>query len=200
MPKQLLNKSVLHRMQAQLTLYEKVLPSLDLKRKKLLAETGRSKGALQILRGEQEAYGEETAARYPMLLEKALAPHKLVRIERIDEQVRNVVGVELPELTRVVFAPPAYTLLGTPAWTDLLVQRMQRAIEMELEGEFIKRRIWLLERALKKVTQRVNLFEKVLIPETRAQIKKTAIALEELHRSSVIRSKLAKAKHKEART
>jgi V/A-type H+-transporting ATPase subunit D len=199
MAKELLNKSVLHRMQAQLTLYEKVLPSLDLKRKKLLAESGRTRQAQQQLRSEQEAYNDETARRYPMLLERTLGHQKLVRIEKIDESVRNVVGVRLPELTRVVFAPPAYTLLGTPAWTELLVTRMQTAVEMELEGDFIKRRIRLLERALKKVTQRVNLFEKVLIPQTKEQIKKTVIALEEVHRSSVIRSKLAKAKHREVR-
>jgi V/A-type H+-transporting ATPase subunit D len=121
-----------------------------------------------------------------------------VRIETVHEKVRNVVGVELPELERVAFAPPAYTLLGSPAWSELLARRMQQAIVMELEGDFIRRRIGILERALKKVTQRVNLFEKVLIPETKVKIKKTAIALEELHRSSVIRSKIAKAKHREA--
>lgn len=199
MSKELLNKSVLHRMQAQLILYEKVLPSLDLKRKKLLAETSRAKHALQELRDGQSVHNEETARRYPMLLEKNIGHRKLVRIETVHERVRNVVGVELPELDQVAFAPPAYTLLGSPAWSELLAKRMERAIVMELEGDFIRRRIWLLERALKKVTQRVNLFEKVLIPETRAKIKKTAIALEELHRSSVIRSKIAKAKHKEVR-
>lgn len=199
MPRQLLNKSVLHKMQAQLTLYEKVLPSLDLKRKKLLAETGLAQKKLQQLRDEQEAYSQETAKRYPMLLERTLGHQKVVKIEQIHESVRNVVGVQLPELTRVAFAPPTYTLLGTPAWTELLVIRMQRAVEMELEGDFTRRRIRLLERALKKVTQRVNLFEKVLIPETKERIKKTAIALEELHRSSVIRSKIAKAKQQETR-
>lgn len=198
MPKQLLNKSVLHRMQAQLALYEKVLPSLDLKRKKLLAETSGAKKALQQLRDGQAAYNEETAKRYPMLLEKNIGHRKLVQIETIHERIRNVVGVELPELERVAFAEPDYTLLGTPAWSELLAKRMQRAITMELEGDFIRRRIGLLERSLKKVTQRVNLFEKVLIPETKAKIRKTSIALEELHRSSVIRSKIAKAKHQGA--
>lgn len=198
MPKQLLNKSVLHRMQGQLALYEKVLPPLDLKRQKLLAESAQAKKELRTLRERQDAFNEETAGHYPMLLEQTTGHRNLVRIAKVHETVRNVVGVRLPELVRVEFAPPGYSLLGTPAWSELLARRMETAIAMELESDFIRRRIWLLERSLKKVTQRVNLFEKVLIPETKAEIKKTVIALEELHRSSVIRSKIAKAKHEKA--
>ena len=48
---------------------------------------------------------------------------------------------------------------------------------------------------MRKVTQRVNLFEKVLIPRTREQIRRIRIYLSDAERAAVVRSKIAKRKH-----
>ncbi len=52
----------------------------------------------------------------------------------------------------------------------------------------------LLEEAVRKATQRVNLVEKVLIPRSRAHIKKIRIYLSDEERAAVVRSKIAKKK------
>ena len=58
-----------------------------------------------------------------------------------------------------------------------------------------RRRLALLDEAVRKVTQRVNLFEKVLIPRTKEHIRKIRIYLSDAERAAVVRSKIAKRKH-----
>ena len=52
----------------------------------------------------------------------------------------------------------------------------------------------MLSRELRTATQRVNLFEKVKIPETREIIKKISIYLGDQQTSEVVRGKIAKKK------
>ena len=65
--------------------------------------------------------------------------------------------------------------------------------------QVFKERLDLLEYALVKTTQRLNLFEKVLIPQTQNHIKKIKIFLSDQERASVIQAKIAKAKTLERR-
>lgn len=190
-----LNKSTLHKEQNQLALYNKVLPSLDLKRKQLLFETARAKKDLELLRSKKEEFAIETAQKYPMLSGGNITSLSPVKIKHVDMTFRNVMGVHLPKLEGIEFYPADYSVLGSPLWMELIGRRLKRAANMEVETEVVQRSIWLLERALKKITQRVNLFEKVLIPQSKERIKKIAVALEDIQRSGVIRSKIAKAKH-----
>ena len=53
-------------------------------------------------------------------------------------------------------------------------------------------RVFILERAVRKITQRTNLFEKILIPEAKGNIRKIQIYLADAERAAVIRSKITK--------
>lgn len=196
MAKLSLNKSALHKERTQLALYKKVLPSLDLKRRQLVQETVVARHALHEAQAASESYARETAHKYPMLAQTKIKHSGLVHIRHVAIGMQNVVGVELPVLEEVTFDPPAYPLLGRPAWTEMLIARIQQAVKVELEKDVQHHRIVLLERALAKITQRVNLFEKVLIPTAQANIKKIAVALDDMQRASVVRSKIAKSKHR----
>ncbi len=195
MAKLSLNKSALHRERQQLALYQKVLPSLDLKRRQLMRETVVARHTLHDLQVAIEAYARKTAEKYPMLAHEKLGHEGVVRIAALSMGSENIVGVHLPLLENVTFEAPVYPLLGRPAWTEMLIARIEHAVKMELEKEVLHHRITLLERALTKVTQRVNLFEKVLIPTAKANIKKIVVVLDDMQRASVVRSKIAKAKH-----
>jgi V/A-type H+-transporting ATPase subunit D len=86
-------------------------------------------------------------------------------------------------------------MLGKPHWVDVLVERLKEAVWLHQKLNVSKKRVDILEYAVRKITQRVNLFEKVLIPRTRNNIKKIQIFLGDAERAAVVRSKIAKRKH-----
>lgn len=194
MPKLSLNKSALHKERTQLALYKKVLPSLDLKRRQLMREMNAAKQAFEAAKAEIDRYVAQTAHKYPMLANRKIEHEDLVRIADIEFSERNIVGVRIPTLQAIRFEEAAYPVLGKPVWTEMAIGRIKEALRMEIEKEMLHHRITLIERALVKVTQRVNLFEKVLIPTAQNNIKRLAILLDDMQRSSVVRSKLAKSK------
>jgi V/A-type H+-transporting ATPase subunit D len=86
--------------------------------------------------------------------------------------------------------------MGKPHWVDRVVEDLKRVVELRLRQQVERQRLRLLEAGVKKVTQRVNLFDKVLIPRARGNIKRIKIFLGDAERASVINSKLAKAKQR----
>jgi V/A-type H+-transporting ATPase subunit D len=119
----------------------------------------------------------------------------LVRMERLRLGEENVVGVRLPRLEGVDFTVADYALLSTPPWLELLVERLQGALTLRAQVTVGEARVRRLDRALRRITQRVNLFEKVLIPTIRRNIRRIQAFLADGERAAVVRSKLAKAMH-----
>jgi V/A-type H+-transporting ATPase subunit D len=87
-----------------------------------------------------------------------------------------------------------YALLGKPFWVDRLVELLKLALEIQIGVQVFQQRVELLAQAERVVTQRFNLFDKVLIPKTKTNIKKIQIYLADAERAGVINSKLAKRK------
>jgi V/A-type H+-transporting ATPase subunit D len=72
-------------------------------------------------------------------------------------------------------------------------------LEMRVRVQVEEKRLAYLEAAVKTITQRVNLFDKVLIPRARANIKRIKIYLSDEEMSAVVRSKISKKKRAAAR-
>ncbi|MHC4510503.1 MAG: V-type ATP synthase subunit D [Planctomycetota bacterium] len=111
----------------------------------------------------------------------------------------NVVGVKLPVLMGVTFSVHEYSMLAKPHWVDVLVDQLQRMVELRARVQVAQERVRRLERAVRRITQRVNLFEKVLIPAAKENIKYIQIFLADAERAAVIRSKITKAMHERQR-
>lgn len=190
-----LNKSSLARETANLEAYERFLPSLDLKRRQLMAQRAAAARALAATQEEIEAVVRGIGARAPMLANTDIALDDLVAVEGADYGVQNIVGVKLPTFKGARVSVRPYSRLAKPHWVDLVVEKLREALTLHLRKEVEARRLELLEEAVKTVTQRVNLFEKVLIPRTRKNIKRIRIYLSDEQVSAVVRSKLAKRKH-----
>ena len=75
---------------------------------------------------------------------------------------------------------------------------VKKIVELRIEREIIRRQFALIQQELRVTTQRVNLFEKVKIPECRENIRTIQIYLGDMDTSSVARSKIAKKKLQEA--
>ena len=82
----------------------------------------------------------------------------------------------------------------TPLWVDIAANHMERAMSLDLEAEVLDEQVRLLEAELRSTSQRVNLFEKVKIPETEENIKKISIYMADQQVSAVVRSKISKRK------
>jgi len=107
----------------------------------------------------------------------------------------NVVGTRLPVLEAIEVEVRPYALLGKPHWVDAVAEVLHDMLELRIRVKVEERRVALLEVAVKTITQRVNLFDKVLIPNTRKNIKKIKIFLADAEKAAVVRSKISKRKH-----
>jgi V/A-type H+/Na+-transporting ATPase subunit D len=194
-----LNKTALKRERDQLRLCNRVLPPLDMKRRQLTAELRRARTALAAGQAALAAALERVGEELPMLGHDAPDLTGLVRLERVRMAEENVVGVRLPALQGADFAVAEYAFQATPPWLELLVERLREAVTLRLRLDVGEERLRRLERATLRITQRVNLFEKVLIPSIRHNIRRIQSFLADAERAAVVRSKLAKAMHQSRR-
>jgi V/A-type H+-transporting ATPase subunit D len=199
MAKAALNKSAFHKQREELRLYERLLPSLDLKRMQLTGELRRAKDSLAREQAQVERERDRIAGQLPMLANREIDLSGLVRVESVQMEEENVVGVKLPVLLGVVFSVHEYSMLAKPHWVDVLVDQLQRMVELRARVQLAQERVRRLERAVRRITQRVNLFEKILIPAAKENIKRIQIFLADAERASVIRSKITKAMHERER-
>ncbi|MGV8124883.1 MAG: V-type ATP synthase subunit D [Candidatus Xenobiia bacterium LiM19] len=189
-----LSKSSLQKEHNQLKLYTKMLPSLDLKRQQLTMELAKSQEELVRLRKEYEELKYDTAKRLPMLTMEIKDLAALVKLESVNVKVENVVGVRVPVIKEVHCSVLPYSMLAKPSWVDMLVERLKRAVELYERLKVAEERVKVMEKAKRRITQRVNLFDKVLIPTSKRNIKRIQTFLGDSERTSVVRSKLAKTK------
>lgn len=189
-----LNKTSLNRESRQLSTYERFLPSLDLKRRQLIAERNRARRDLaattERIRDLEESAGHEL----PMTADKRLHLHGLVAVEAVEIDEENLVGLRLPRLQDAKMRRAPYSFLARPHWVDVLADILETLLLLKVQHQIQARRLEILEAAVNKITQRVNLFDKVLIPHTRDNIRKIRIMLSDAEKAAVVNAKIAKRK------
>lgn len=198
MRKVALNKSTLNKETDKVKAFKKFVPALDLKRKQLLA--ARAKAHQSILEGTEQldALHREVSEQLPMLANFPGAADKLIDVQEIKVSQVNLVGLMLPEITSLKLAIKPYSFLTTDHWMDHLGRLLIKATEIELQQKILNKRLELLNKALQKTTQRLNLFDKVLIPRAQSNIRKIRIVLSDNERAAVVTSKIAKNKRLKA--
>lgn len=190
-----LNKSSLAREQTQLKSYERFLPSLDLKRQQLMAERAKAREDVQRLQDEVQELAQKVGEKLPMLAQQGVDLDGLVALKDYKVKEVNVVGVKMPALDRIEVAVRLYSYLAKPHWVDAAARLLHDMIEARLRVKVAEERVKIFDRAVATITQRVNLFEKVLIPRAKANIKKIRIYLSDEQMQAVVRSKISKRKH-----
>ncbi len=193
-----LNKSQLARETADLAMYRRFLPALDLKRQQLMAERKKIEAHLAEIKARADELISTVGAEIPMLADKEIDLDGLARLKSVKVGEVNVVGLRLPALESIEVEIVEYGFLVRPHWVDVLAARLKEVVRMRIEARIGERQIGLLDKAITKVTQRLNLFDKVLIPKTQGNIRKIQIALSDMERSAVVTSKIAKRKREAA--
>ena len=190
-----LSKSSLQQQRNKLHLFERFLPSLELKRQQLTAEY---KKAMQVLAEAEQGADQASrslSALLPILGSSSMKLSGLVRIRRLDIVEEDVLGLRLPALRAVEFDTADYALLATPFWVDDLVTCLKEVATYRIRLQVYRERVARMQGAVRRITQRVNLFEKVLIPNAEQNIARIQIFLSDIARAAVVNSKIAKAKH-----
>jgi V/A-type H+-transporting ATPase subunit D len=193
MGKVALSKASLQKERDNLKLYERILPSLDLKRMQLTGELARARQQLVQDQEEVQRVGDLIAEHLPMLANREIDLSGLVKVSSVHVEEENVVGVKLPLLKEVEVTVEYYSMLAKPHWVDAYVEQLKQMLHVLAKVKVSEARIVKLGHAVRRITQRVNLFDKILIPETKKNIKRVQIFLADMERAATVRSKIAKA-------
>jgi V/A-type H+-transporting ATPase subunit D len=189
-----LSKSSLSVQNRRLKTFERYLPSLDLKRRQLIAERAKAARAIEATEAEITELRRLVEEGLPMGSNEEVNIENLVHIVRLELGEENVMGVRLPLVKEVELKRADYSLLAKPEWVDNFAWRMEEMLQLRLRIQVEQRRLALLDEAVRTITQRVNLFDKVLIPQARDNIRRIQIFLADGERAAVVRAKIAKGK------
>lgn len=189
-----LNKSSLAREATLLKSYERFLPSLDLKRQQLMIERVKAREEVNLLEAQVTEFASKVGRDLPMLGNEEIDLSGLVRLTDYQLGSENVVGTILPTLDKIEVEVAPYSAMVKPHWVDDVARLLHDMLTARLKVQIAKKRVTLLDKAVTTITQRVNLFEKVLIRNAKANIKKIRIYLNDEEMAAVVRSKISKRK------
>jgi len=192
MAKVKLTKNELKKQKDALKMYTRYLPTLMLKKQQLQMEIRKVEDREALVRNEKESLEEDFRRWIGVFGEDVGLDETLLVLEEIQTGMGNIAGVSIPVFEGARFAPVSYNLWLKPLWVDKAVRELQRVMLLDLELRVLEEQRRLLAIELRTTTQRVNLFEKVMIPETRMNIKKISIYLGDQQTAAVVRGKIAK--------
>ncbi len=189
-----LTKNELKVQKDALKMYNRYLPTLQLKKQQLQSEIRAIDAKAKEVRAARIALEKEFEQWIAVFGEKSAFTPEMVTVKNIKKGFGNIAGVTIPIYEGADFSRGDYDLYKTPLWIDMAADRMEKALSLDLEAEVLDEQVRLLSQELKTTTQRVNLFEKVKIPETKANIKKISVYLGDEQTAAVVRSKISKRK------
>lgn len=190
-----LTKNELRSQQTSLLQFQKYLPTLQLKKAMLQFEVNLVQMEISRLQSELLMFRKRVENFSSLLLEKVSCNVvSYADILHVRKRYENIAGVEIPILDRVVFKETDYSLLETPIWTDRATELVRDLVVARETIVIAEEKRRALEKDLRDVSIRVNLFEKILIPRAQENIKKIRIFLGDQQLSAVAQAKVAKKK------
>ncbi len=189
-----LTKNELKVQKDALKMYRRYLPTLTLKKQQLQSEIRTIEAKAKAVRKEREDLEFGFREWIAVFSEMDAFPKGIITVSNIRKGKGNIAGVDIPTFEGADFKRGDYDLYETPLWVDIAANHMEKAMSLDLEAEVLDEQVRLLEIELLSTSQRVNLFEKVKIPETEENIKKISIYMADQQVSAVVRSKISKRK------
>ncbi|MDR0315805.1 MAG: V-type ATP synthase subunit D [Treponema sp.] len=187
-----LTKNELKKQKDSLKMYRRYLPTLMLKKQQLQGEIRITELRIEELHAEKNRLDETFKNWVGVFAEKGIFTPKILKITSLRTSQGNIAGVSIPIFEGAEFSVAPYDLARTPPWLDTAVEKMKQVILLDLEAQIVEEQRKRLDHELRVTTQRVNLFEKIKIPETRGSIKKIQVYLGDQQTSAVVRGKIAK--------
>lgn len=189
-----LTKNELKIQKDALKMYRRYLPTLTLKKQQLQAEIRTIEAKAKAVKKARESLEKSFNSWIAVFSETDAFPDRIITVSNIRKGYGNIAGVTIPVYEGADFSRGDYDLYETPLWVDIAADNMEKAMSLDLEAEVLDEQVRLLEQELRSTSQRVNLFEKVKIPETEDNIKKISIYMADQQVNAVVRSKISKRK------
>ena len=198
-----LTKNELKAQKDALKRFERYLPTLQLKKQQLQSVMLQLSAQLEELEARRAAAIDGLDDWVAVFSENRVLARKLqdlVEPESVICGEENIAGVIVPVFRALQFREIDYDPGDYPLWVDAAVVKLQEIAGLDAEAKTLRRRAELLEQELRVTSQRVNLFEKVKIPEAKENIRVIGIYLGDQQTAAVVRGKIAKNKLREVAT
>ncbi|HMP89977.1 MAG TPA: V-type ATP synthase subunit D [Kiritimatiellia bacterium] len=173
--------------------FRRYLPTLLLKKQQLQMELR----ALDIRIEEKNAEEKIIFEDLSPWIKLFAAPEDLSRyihLLEVKTSTGNIAGVNIPVLKEIVLHQMTPDLHQTASWIDDGIKSIERILRLRIEQQILREQHRLISDELRTTSQRVNLFEKVKIPEAKNNIRIIRIFLGDVQTSEVARGKIAKKK------
>lgn len=190
-----LTKTELRAEQYRYQQLQKYLPTLQLKKMLLQIEVNQAEQEIQALHAEFHQLENKITA-YSALFSDGTAfdLYPAVKIVEVQKTFENIAGIDIPILEKVVFQDNGYMLFDSPVWLDSAITGLRALITIREKIRIGEEKKAALEKELRDVSIRVNLFEKILIPRAEENIRKIKIFLGDQQLAAVCQAKVAKQK------
>ena len=197
-----LTKNELKVQKDRLKQFQRYLPTLQLKKQQLQAVVMQAAAQLEQVERQRQAavaglddwvavFAENDSFPPDKRLETLVRPRSVVCGQE------NIAGVTVSVFQELTFEDIRYDVADYPLWVDTAAVRLREIAGLDAMAKTLRQRVTLLERELRATAQRVNLFEKVKIPEAKENIRVIGIYLGDQQTSAVVRGKIAKKKLQE---
>ena len=195
-----MTKTELKSQQDALKQFMRFLPMLQLKKQQLQMEIRKSQARLRENEEAAEALRKNIVSWISLFSDKQAVKllSSIIEVAGVETGTANIGGVQVPVFNSITFNIREYDLVMEDSWIDDGVEAVKKIIELDEAHKIIEEQFRLLSRELKTTSQRVNLFEKIKIPECRENIRTIRIAIGNNDTAGVARSKIAKRKSQEA--
>lgn len=172
--------------------FKRYLPTLQLKKQLLQVEIRK----VEVLKEEKRRLQRELRddiGRWVAVFGDGIDLAPYLKIAKILTGTGNIAGVTIPVFQGLEFEAIAWDVLNTPPWVDHGIEAFKRILAFDVEVAVLEEQARLLGEELRTTTQRVNLFEKVKIPEAKTNIRTINIYLGDQQTAAVVRGKISKA-------
>ncbi|MBQ1396161.1 MAG: V-type ATP synthase subunit D [Eubacterium sp.] len=183
--------------------FERYLPTLQLKKQQLqtvIMKENAELEQLEIERTEMISNLDDWVAVFAenTIFEESMKLDQLVQPDTVISVTENIAGVKVPLFKELTFKEISYNVDDYPLWVDTALIKLREIARLDALVSTQRKRVELLEKELRSTSQRVNLFEKVKIPEAKENIRIIGVYLGDQQTAAVVRGKISKKKLTEA--
>jgi V/A-type H+/Na+-transporting ATPase subunit D len=189
------NKTSLQDMNKQLNIRVRALPTIKNKESALRIEVKKAKDNTELI--DSQLKQKQTELNRIAKLWTEFHPD-IVKVDTVIQSIKKIAGVKTPTLEDVEFTIETFSFFNNPAWFYDGVLILKDFSKLSIERSFSLKKTQILEHARKKTTQKVNLYEKVQIPEYKEAIRKIKRFLEDEENLSKSSQKIVKKRQQEA--
>ena len=170
------NKTALREFQKKLQIRERALPTLKNKEAVLRAMVLETKKEIEHIDDLLLSKTKKNESWKELWQEFNT---NLIHIEKVYSSSIKVAGINIPVFESLDTMEKDFSLFSNPFWFKNGVQELKDVLEIRVRKEYLSNKLSLLERARKKATQKVNLYEKVQIPTLSSAIRQIKRYLED---------------------